>query len=399
MDCRLLDAVKRGDVKMVNCLVALGADVNAACKLTLPLVTAADKRNVRVCLALINHGAFLDRLVDDPSSPCFGHSPLSLAVCSGLTNAVSHLLMFGASVNVTIDWSVCTYNPLHVSPRGSLMHAAVARGDRAIIDSLVRAGCNVNTVSEEGSTPLHLACRRKDSDFVEHFIVTTRGKLNVNAINFECGRTPLVEAVVRNNTTLARCLLAAGSDVNLRTGDGMTVLHWAVMYRRELMLSDVLLPVTGCDVNVRNDLGMTPLHLCASDRDPLFAELLLDAGADCDARSLGGFSPLHFAASCSADRPYMITLLAGRGADVNSATAGGETPLMCAVEEGNADACRTLVSCGADLTGRLGCERSDKESALACSVYRRSEDISALLIAAGASVALTHSRWVSQSVT
>ncbi len=111
MDRHLLDAVKRGDVKIVNCLVALGADVNIGHKLTLPLVVAADRRNIRMCMSLMNHGAFIDRIIADTSSPCIGHSPLSLAVCSGLTNAVSQLLMLGASANVATDWSVCAYNP------------------------------------------------------------------------------------------------------------------------------------------------------------------------------------------------------------------------------------------------------------------------------------------------
>ncbi|KAK2145725.1 hypothetical protein NP493_3863g00004 [Ridgeia piscesae] len=350
MNCHLLDAVKRSDVKMVNCLVALGADVNAPCKLTLPLVIAADGRNTRMCLALVNHGASLHEVVSNPSSPCFGHSPLSLAVCSGLTNAVSYLVMFGADINVEIDWSICVYNPLHVSPGSSLLHAAVARGDRVIIDSLLQAGCSLNKVSTKGDTPLLLACRRSDPDVAKHLLVATKAckeKLNPDAMNTLTGQTSLLEAVARNDTSLARHLLDAGCDVNLHTYGGMTALHYAVTLRRELMLSGVLLSVKGCDVNVRDDAGLTPLHVAATYRDPLFAELLLDAGANCNRSSLDGQSPLHFAAK--GGHCCMIELLVGRG----------------------------------------------KDSALVCSIYRRSEDISALLVASGASTILSHSSPVS----
>jgi len=390
MNCHLLDAVKRSDVKMVNCLVALGADVNAPCKLTLPLVIAADGRNTRMCLALVNHGASLHEVVSNPSSPCFGHSPLSLAVCSGLTNAVSYLVMFGADINVEIDWSICVYNPLHVSPGSSLLHAAVARGDRVIIDSLLQAGCSLNKVSTKGDTPLLLACRRSDPDVAKHLLVATKAckeKLNPDAMNTLTGQTSLLEAVARNDTSLARHLLDAGCDVNLHTYGGMTALHYAVTLRRELMLSGVLLSVKGCDVNVRDDAGLTPLHVAATYRDPLFAELLLDAGANCNRSSLDGQSPLHFAAK--GGHCCMIELLVGRGANVNNATLEGETPLVCAVERGNIDACRALLSYGTILTDCPG-----KDSALVCSIYRRSEDISALLVASGASTILSHSRWV-----
>ena len=376
MDRQLLDAVKRGDVKSVNCLVALGADVNTGDNtLTLPLVLAADRRNIRMCLSLMNHGAFLDRTIADTSSPCIGHSPLSLAVCSGLTNAVSQLLMLGASVNVTPDWSVCAYNPRHVSPGSSLLHAAVATCDLAIINSLLRAGCAVNTQSADGDTPLHLVCRRRDSDLAERFIAATGEKLQVDAINCETQHTALWEAIERNDVPLAKCLLNAGADVNLKGGIfGMTAVHCAVVYKRELML-DLVLSATGCDVNVCDDYGWTPLHSAA-----------------CRDAPLDGRSPLHFAASSGSGMCDVVTLLVEHGADVNSTSLEGQTPLVNAVEMGDFDTCRTLMFHGADLTY---CQ--DGDSPLTCSIYRRHENISALLIAAGASVTLTHTRWVNMS--
>ena len=92
----------------------------------------------------------------------------------------------------------------------------------------------------------------------------------MDAINRETEQTALLEAVARNEVPLAKCLLNAGADANIKGLGGMTTVHCAVVYQHELML-DVLLSATGCDVNVCDDIGMTPLHAAAC-RDPLFAQ-------------------------------------------------------------------------------------------------------------------------------
>ena len=55
-------------------------------------------------------------------------------------------------------------------------------------------------------------------------------------------------------------------DVNEKTSDGTSALHWAV-YRNDVSLIDRLLAL-GADVNARNDYGSTPLSEAAVVGNP-----------------------------------------------------------------------------------------------------------------------------------
>jgi hypothetical protein len=48
-----------------------------------------------------------------------------------------------------------------------LLHAAVERGSRLFAEHLLSRGCNVNAQSKDGSTALHIACRRQDAEMIE----------------------------------------------------------------------------------------------------------------------------------------------------------------------------------------------------------------------------------------
>src|SRR5690242_16477555 len=68
---------------------------------------------------------------------------------------------------------------------------------------------------------------------------------------------PLVEAVRAKDSARVAELLGTHLDVNQRTSDGTSALHWAV-YNNDAALVDRLL-AAGADVNAKNDYGSTPL--------------------------------------------------------------------------------------------------------------------------------------------
>ena len=75
----------------------------------------------------------------------------------------------------------------------------------------------------------------------------------------------------------------------------------------------------GADVNVKTDKGKTPLHNCGSAE---IAKLLINAGLDINAKDINGYTPLHNC--CSAD---VAKELIKAGADVNAKNNKGQTPL------------------------------------------------------------------------
>lgn len=129
------------------------------------------------------------------------------------------------------------------------------------------------------------------------------------------GNTPLINAVIDNNTTVVRRLLAQGADANGRGSGGRTPLMFAADGGHTGLLK--LLLARGADVNARSDVGQTALimSIYPERANKELVRVLLAAGADVNARMKGGLTPLIQAVLCS-DEATVKTLLT-KGADVS----------------------------------------------------------------------------------
>lgn len=243
--------------------------------------------------------------------------------------------------------------------------------------------------------------------------------------------TTLPELVERNERAAALAAIREGADVNERSADGTTALHWAV-HRGDLELVKQLL-ARGADANARNDYDATPLSEAAVEGDSGIVKALLDAGADANATNAegetalmvvartgrvdsarlllehganpnaheewGGQSALMWAAS--ERQPAMIRVLIEHGAAVNvhgrehdwqrKVTAeprikmlqkGGFTPLLYAAREACGECARELVAGGAD----IDLSDPDGMTPLVLALYNRNFDTAGTLIELGADV-------------
>ncbi|MCK6484491.1 MAG: ankyrin repeat domain-containing protein [Phycisphaerae bacterium] len=199
------------------------------------------------------------------------------------------------------------------------LHEAAARGDVITIQSLLRAGVNVNVYSNE-TTALHAAAEKGQ---VAAIMVLLDAGAKINRTDGD-GWTPLHRAAARNRVEAARTLLDRGAAVNVCDRINNTPLHDAASRAIvELLVS------RGADVNAKNDVGMTPLHSAASEERPAdVATALLDYGADPDARDSLGATALHNAVS-----PVIAGALIARGADVNARDKEGQTPMDTALQD------------------------------------------------------------------
>jgi len=102
--------------------------------------------------------------------------------------------------------------------------------------------------------------------------------------------TKLHQAARADHVERAQVLLADGTDIDVRTADGMTPLSVAAFHGMDKVAA--LLIENGANVNSRNNAGLTPLH-CAvmKGRQPI-VQMLMDAGADVNARDIYGRTPL-----------------------------------------------------------------------------------------------------------
>ena len=102
----------------------------------------------------------------------------------------------------------------------------------------------------------------------------------------------LWEGINTNDLKKVTWALNLGADVNAKTNDGSTPLHWvgsAVVAK--------LLIESGADVQAVNDWGFTPLHWASWGGHTETVNLLIEAGADVNAKGWNGETPLYWANS------------------------------------------------------------------------------------------------------
>jgi ankyrin repeat protein len=155
--------------------------------------------------------------------------------------------------------------------------------------------------------------------------------------------------VESGNTAAALAVIEDGGDVNARSPDGTTALHWAV-HQGNGMLVEALL-ARGADAAVSNDYGATPLAVAAVEADRQIVEALLNAGADVDSPNAEGQTALMVVARTG--RVDTARLLLERGAAVNATEQwGGQSALMWAAAQKQPDMVSVLIEHGADVDAR-----------------------------------------------
>ncbi|MEO8465671.1 MAG: ankyrin repeat domain-containing protein, partial [Gammaproteobacteria bacterium] len=208
----------------------------------------------------------------------------------------------------------------------------------------------------------------------------------------------LIEAARANDTTTALAAVADKVDVNAKSADGTTALHWAI-YRDNVPLVQRLIKA-GADVKTANEFGSTPMAEAAVVGNAVVIDALLTAGADVESRGADGQTALMVVArsgnvaaaekliahkadvnaretwreqtalmwAAAQNQPAMVALLVKHGADVDARSAvnqwprqvtgeprrmyrpfGGLTPLSFAAREGCVECARALVEGGAKL--------------------------------------------------
>jgi uncharacterized protein len=162
---------------------------------------------------------------------------------------------------------------------------------------------------------------------------------------------PLVIAARANDSAAIGELLdgTARADVNQRSSDGTSALHWAV-YHNDVALIDRLL-ASGADAAAKNDYGATPMSEAAVVGNVQVLHKLLAAGADVESANADGQTALMVIARTS--NIEAARLLISRGANVNTREQWrGQTALMWAAAESQPAMVRLLVEHKADVNAR-----------------------------------------------
>jgi cytohesin len=137
------------------------------------------------------------------------------------------------------------------------MHEAALQGNAAIMGILIKAGSDIEALTNKQRSPLNIAAWAGYSECI-------------------------------------KLLLDAGADPDIGDINKITPIHQAADCGHSECLA--LLLKTGTCINVRTDAGYTPLSLAISNKDHNCAEILLEAGADPNIPDINGNTALHEAA-------------------------------------------------------------------------------------------------------
>ena len=235
---------------------------------------------------------------------------------------------------------------------------AAREGDTATVMALLKAGVDVNAVSNgDGRTALMAATESAR-------VATVKALLDARAsVNAETGGpTALMLAAANpsdNGVTILKLLLAQGAAVDAKDGErfskGDTALHHAARSLNHGAVFELL--NADADPDARGYLDSTPLveAAFAGRIEPRIGpkilthatevvETLIDAGADVNLAGRLKLTPLIAAAQNG--NVELVELLLASGADVNAVALSG-TALSAATKAGNSELAGLLKKAGA----------------------------------------------------
>ena len=223
------------------------------------------------------------------------------------------------------------------------IHEAVQQGDLSKTQNLIAKDPSViNSKTEDGRTPLHVAVIGDHKELVEYLI---REGANIDALDKE-GRTPLLNAIMLKKPELAHSLIKLGADVKIKCKEGANAIIYALFFGPEDLIEPIL--DSGQDVNERYEGGVTLIQGAAALGHKNALNILLARGADVNVSSDRGETPLYF--GVQQGRTENVEWLLSHGAQTQCKLEdSGRDLLHLATLKGYTDIVKLLVDNGVDI--------------------------------------------------
>lgn len=214
----------------------------------------------------------------------------------------------------------------------TLLEYAVILKNPGIVTLLLDYGADPNFLHEKLysllCSPLLRAAELESPEMVR--LLLDAGT-HVDPINRYDGRTPLAEAVKRNNLEIARMLLEAGA---------MPENQFSIRYRGNPQGSYI------------------PLTWAVNEKKPDMVKLLIEMGADINlsvkAGGWGNATPTALTQAAANGDMDMFNLLIHLGADINTPGGSGFSPLQTAIRNGHTDIALELINMDAKVNTTTG---------------------------------------------
>ena len=335
------------------------------------LKLSARKGSTAVLQLLLDRGLSADTVHSEGSSLL---TPLEEASSNGQCDVVTFLLERGASINGDVDSRAKLLHNRNlyveeywknISPLYVALHARQAETAKLLIERRAdilnldssKIGSLKMLAAEHGLLDvLGMLCNHTHDD-VESFYIKNaaailtsaafrtdidvvsrhlQNGLDVNA-RTEDENTALHFALLRDAhpkiIEMVKLLVEFGADINAKNNKLKTPLHFAADLNHEEIVS--LLIELECEANCEDSLTESPLHLAVNRRNSKVTEMLLQYGLAVNQKCCREeTTPLHVAAAVASgsESVHIPQLLLQHGADREAKNALGETPLASAAE-------------------------------------------------------------------
>ncbi|MBT4962636.1 MAG: hypothetical protein HON32_00500 [Francisellaceae bacterium] len=381
-------AFQNGKKDIVEYLLSIGADctvcINGGWSIAHLACQNGNLEMLKTIIKSLSNDTVRNEFINKQSDD--GSTPLYFACQHNKKDIAEYLLSIGG------DYNVCQKGGWN------LAHLACGNGKLAILKLIIKSLPDdvarselVNKQSDNGTTPLHLACQYNKKDMAEYLLsigadykVCQKGGRNVAHLAGEQGNIEMLKLIIKNlpddasrnelvnqhdqhgvtplylvfqigNKDIAEYLLSIGADCKICIKGGWNLAHLACIKGKLAILKLIIESFTDDIlrnefINKQSDDGSTPLHFACQYNKKNITEYLLSVGADYSFQDDTGCGPMHVAAS-NGDLEMLKTLLvsstdnAMRHRLINDRVAGGGTPLFIACQKGHLNIVKFLLSC------------------------------------------------------
>jgi ankyrin repeat protein len=202
-----------------------------------------------------------------------------------------------------------------------------------VLRLLLLKGANVNALTKDGNTALHLAVEERRRDCAR-LLLASGAKADIR--NNGDGDTPLHIAAGLGDENMVKLLLHKGANKDIRNKNGKIAYDIAAEHGHARLFDALKLGDSLC--------------IAARKGEVRTINRLIENGAAINGRDQHGWTALHRAAFKG--KTDAVRVLIEKGIDVDAKDEDGYTALHCAVESGHADVIELLVKKGADVEAR-----------------------------------------------